>query len=119
MGSDKIHNGGDIIMYKGNCKVVVIPTGEACDFDYDIMLVDGEVQYFIADSIKWAVCKYIAELVNKQLKNKEIKYKMLKSQLLLNISILLDVKNAGVKCDVVKADKIDIAYQRLLGGRLL
>ena len=66
-------------MYKGNCKVVVIPTGEACDFDYDIMLVDGEVQYFIADSIKWAVCKYIAELVNKQLKNKEIKYKMLKS----------------------------------------
>ena len=106
-------------MYKGNCKVVVIPTGEACDFDYDIMLVDGEVQYFIADSIKWAVCKYIAELVNKQLKNKEIKYKMLKSQLLLNISILLDVKNAGVKCDVVKADKIDIAYQRLLGGRLL
>ena len=106
-------------MYKGNCKVVVIPTGEACDFDYDIMLVDGEVQYFIADSIKWAVCKYIAELVNKQLKNKEIKYKMLKSQLLLDISILLDVKNAGVKCDVVKADKIDIAYQRLLGGRLL
>ena len=66
-------------MYKGNCKVVVIPTGEACDFDYDIMLIEGEVQYFIADSVKWAVCKYIAELVNKQLKNKEIKYKMLKS----------------------------------------
>ena len=106
-------------MYKGHCKVVVIPTGKACNFDYDIMLVEGEVQYFIADSIKWAVCKYIAELVNKQLKNKEIKYKMLKSQLLLDISILLDVKNAGVKCDVVKAEKIDIAYQRLLGGRLL
>ena len=66
-------------MYKGYCKVVVIPTGEACDFDYDIMLIEGEVQYFIADSVKWAVCKYIAELVNKQLKNKEIKYKMLKS----------------------------------------
>lgn len=106
-------------MYKGNCKVVVIPTGEACDFDYDIMLVEGEVQYFIADSVKWAVCKYITELVNKQLKYKKIKYRMLKSQLLLDISILLDVKNAGVKCDVVKAEKIDIAYQRLLGGRLL
>lgn len=106
-------------MYKGNCKVVVIPTGEACNFDYDIMLIEGEVQYFIADSVKWAVCKYIAELVDKQLKYKKIKYRMLKSQLLLDISILLDVKNAGVKCDVVKAEKIDTAYQRLLGGRLL
>lgn len=106
-------------MYKGNCKVVVIPTGEACKFDYDIMLIEGEVQYFIADSVKWAVCKYIAELVDKQLKYKKIKYRMLKSQLLLDVSILLDVKNAGVKCEVVKAEKIDIAYQRLLGGRLL
>lgn len=106
-------------MYKGNCKVVVIPTGEACEFDYDIMLVEGEVQYFIADSVKWAVCKYIADLVDKQLKYKKIKYRMLKSQLLLDVSILLDVKNAGVKCDIVKAEKIDIAYQRLLGGRLL
>lgn len=106
-------------MYKGHCKVVVIPTGEACNFDYDIMLVEGEVQYFIADSVKWAVCKYIAELVDKQLKYKKIKYRMLKSQLLLDISILLDVKNAGVKCDVVHVEKIDTAYQRLLGGRLL
>lgn len=106
-------------MYKGHCKVVVIPTGEACNFDYDIMLIDGEVQYFIADSVKWAVCKYIAELVDKQLKYKKIKYRMLKSQLVLDISILLDVKHAGVKCDVVHVEKIDIAYQRLLGGRLL
>ena len=57
--------------------------------------------------------------MNKKLKYKKIKYRMLESQLLLDISILLDVKNAGVKCDVVKAEKIDIAYQRLLGGRLL
>lgn len=106
-------------MYKGNCKIVVIPTGEACKFDYEIMLIEGEVQYFIADCVKWSVCKYIAELVNKQLKNKEIKYRMLKSQLLLDVSILIDAKNADVKCDVVKDEKIDIAYQRLLGGKLL
>lgn len=30
-------------MVKRHCKVVVIPTGEACNFDYQVLLVDGEI----------------------------------------------------------------------------
>ena len=86
-------------MYKcvGQPTLIVVPTGEACDFDYDILLVEGNIPWMFEDDVKSKVCRYVVNLVNKQLKNKEIKYKMLKSQLLLNISILLDVKNPCLK----------------------
>ena len=108
-------------MYKcvGQPTLIVVPTGEACDFDYDILLVEGNIPWMFEDAVKSKVCRYIVNLVNKQLKNKEIKYKMLKSQLQINIDIWLDVKKEDLKIDIEHVENVSIKRQKWLGGRLL
>lgn len=107
-------------MYKGNCRVVVIPTGQACKFDYQIQLVDGEIRgYFTEMSISYEVAIYVKNLINRQLKNGEIKYKKLKAQLLMSVEYWINEERPGVQSKIVNVEEVDIAYQRLLGGKLL
>lgn len=108
-------------MYKcvGQPTLIVVPTGEACNFDYDILLVEGNIPWMFENEVKSKVCRYVVNLVNKQLKNKEIKYKMLKSQLQIGIDIWLDVKKEDLKIDIEQVENVNIKRQKWLGGRLL
>lgn len=108
-------------MYKcvGSARLVVVSTGEACNFDYDILLVEGNIPWMFEDDVKSKICRYVVNLVNKQLKNKEIKYKMLKSQLQIDIDIWLDVKKMNLKIDIEHVENVDIKHQKWLGGHLL